>query len=127
MHVQFAWRLATGWEHYCTLRDVKDLETLKELIVSEKFYQSLDQGTSTHVNLKQELGWLRPLMLGKECHLFFTSKNRLFSEVHSDSHKYNSDEHKSREESRHYIPPHSRRDEPKFESKDKEIRMLYLW
>ncbi|GBN85711.1 hypothetical protein AVEN_22818-1 [Araneus ventricosus] len=123
-HVQFASRLATVWEQYCTLRDVKDLETLKELIVSDKLYQSLDQETSTHVNLKQERGWLRPLMLGKECDLFFTSTNRSFSEVHSDSHKYSSNEHKSREETMHYIPPHSRRDGPKFKSKDKETKKL---
>lgn len=52
-HVQFPSRLATSWEHYCNLREVKDFNSLRDLIKSDKIYHMLDQETAIHVNIKQ--------------------------------------------------------------------------
>ncbi|XP_055947045.1 uncharacterized protein LOC129980690 [Argiope bruennichi] len=73
-HVQFASGLMTSFEYYLKLRGVKDLETLKQLIVSDKLFQTLDKETATHINIRQNQKWFTPLELGKECDLYFASK-----------------------------------------------------
>ncbi|GFU97698.1 transposon Ty3-I Gag-Pol polyprotein [Trichonephila clavipes] len=41
-HVQLASHLLTNWDQYCNLRNVNDFNSLKELIVSDKLYETLD-------------------------------------------------------------------------------------
>ncbi|GFS58204.1 uncharacterized protein TNCV_4916131 [Trichonephila clavipes] len=65
-HVQFASRLTTHFEYYLKLRKVTDFDTLKELIVSDKMFQTLDRETAAHINIRQSEDWFRPLQLGKE-------------------------------------------------------------
>ncbi|GFR15354.1 integrase catalytic domain-containing protein [Trichonephila clavata] len=50
-----------------------DFDTLKEPIVSDKMFQTIDRETAAHINIKQSGDWFRPLQLGKECDLYFTS------------------------------------------------------
>ncbi|GFV20523.1 integrase catalytic domain-containing protein [Trichonephila clavipes] len=64
-----------------------DFYTLKELIVSDKMFQTLDRGTVAHINIRQSGDWLRPLQLGKECDLYFTSSGKPVIETRKD-HKY---------------------------------------
>ncbi|GFT23326.1 transposon Ty3-G Gag-Pol polyprotein [Trichonephila clavipes] len=51
-HVQLASRLLTNWDQYCNLRNVNDFNSLKELIVSDKLYETLDNETAVHINIK---------------------------------------------------------------------------
>ncbi|XP_023214945.1 uncharacterized protein LOC111617853 [Centruroides sculpturatus] len=39
--MQFMSRIVSSWEYYCELRRVKDLETLKRLIVADRLFQML--------------------------------------------------------------------------------------
>ncbi|GFX78532.1 DUF1758 domain-containing protein [Trichonephila clavipes] len=72
-HVQFASRLTTNFDYYLKLRKVTDFDTLKELIILDKMFQTLDRETAAHINIRQSGDWFRPLQLGKECDLYFTS------------------------------------------------------
>ncbi|GFQ96804.1 integrase catalytic domain-containing protein [Trichonephila clavata] len=50
-----------------------DFDTLKEPIVSDKMFQTIDRETAAHINIRQSGDWFRSLQLGKECDLYFTS------------------------------------------------------
>ncbi|GFX62215.1 transposon Ty3-I Gag-Pol polyprotein [Trichonephila clavipes] len=65
-YVQLASRLLTNWDQYCNLRNVNDFNSLKELIVSDKPYETLDNETAVHINIKQEQNWFKPIQMGKE-------------------------------------------------------------
>ncbi|GFV94093.1 integrase catalytic domain-containing protein [Trichonephila clavipes] len=72
-HVQFASRLTTNWEYYLKLRDVSNFEVLKQLIVSDKIFSTLDKETASHISVRQADKWFDPLTLGKEIDLFYSS------------------------------------------------------
>ncbi|GFQ95490.1 uncharacterized protein TNCT_64371 [Trichonephila clavata] len=52
-----------------------DFDTLKEPIVSDKMFQTIDRETAAHINIRPSGDWFRPLQLGKECDLYFTSSD----------------------------------------------------
>lgn len=70
-HVQFASRLTTSFDYYLKLREVSNFEKLKQLIVSDKLFQTLDKETASHISIKQSDSWFDPISLGKEADLFF--------------------------------------------------------
>ncbi|GFV38535.1 hypothetical protein TNCV_2221141, partial [Trichonephila clavipes] len=110
-HVQLASRLLTNWDQYCNLRNVNDFNSLKELIVSDKLNETLDNETAVHINIKQEQNWFKPIHLGKECDMFYACKGKSFSEfTHRACHNQND----SRKDFK-YIPPNTRREIPKDE------------
>ncbi|GFY28746.1 DUF1758 domain-containing protein [Trichonephila clavipes] len=86
-HVQFALRLTTNFKYYLKLRKVTDFDTLKELIESDKMFQTLDRETAAHINIRQSEDWFRPLQLGKEWDLYFTSSGKPVIETRKD-HNY---------------------------------------
>ncbi|GFU85388.1 transposon Ty3-I Gag-Pol polyprotein [Trichonephila clavipes] len=89
-HVQLASRLLTNWDQYCNLRNVNDFNSLKELIVSDKLYETLDNETAVHINIKQEQNWFKPIQMGKECDMFYACKGKSFSEfTHRACHNQN--------------------------------------
>ncbi|GFU75181.1 transposon Ty3-I Gag-Pol polyprotein [Trichonephila clavipes] len=105
-HVQLASRLLTNWDQYYNLRNVNDFNSLKELIVSDKLYETLDNETAVHINIKQEQNWFKPIQMGKECDMFYACKGKSFSEfTHRACHNQND----SRKDFK-YIPPNARRE-----------------
>ncbi|GBO43594.1 hypothetical protein AVEN_19104-1 [Araneus ventricosus] len=101
-HIQFVSRLTSTWEYYCKLRKVEDYESLKELIISDKLFQALDNDTASHICLKQGEKWLRPQELAKECDIYFGAKQKSFDEPRNDFRRTFSSEK--------YVPPHQRRE-----------------
>ncbi|XP_055928536.1 uncharacterized protein LOC129959673 [Argiope bruennichi] len=87
--VQFASRLMTSFEYYLKLRGVTDFETLKQLIVSDKLFQTLDKETPTCINIRQNQQWFKPLELGKECDLYFASKGKTINETRREQNYSN--------------------------------------
>ncbi|GFV42688.1 DUF1758 domain-containing protein [Trichonephila clavipes] len=75
-HVQFASRLITNWEYYLKLRNVSNFEVLKQLIVSDKIFSTLDKETASHISVRQADKWFDPLTLGKEIDLFYSSRGK---------------------------------------------------
>ncbi|GBN26143.1 hypothetical protein AVEN_181004-1 [Araneus ventricosus] len=47
-HIQFVSRLTSTWEYYCKLFKAEDYESLKDLFISDKLFQALDNGTASH-------------------------------------------------------------------------------
>lgn len=81
---QFASRLRSFWIHYCETRKANDFESLVNLIVSDKLFQTLDNELSSHTAVRQEESWLRQEELAKECDIYFTAKDRYFNEIKND-------------------------------------------
>ncbi|GFV27672.1 transposon Ty3-I Gag-Pol polyprotein [Trichonephila clavipes] len=116
-HVQLASRLLTNWDQYCNLRNVNDFNSLKELIVSDKLYETLDSETAVHINIKQEQNWFKPIRMGKECDMFYACKGKSFSEfTHRACHNQND----SRKDFK-YIPPNARREVINLNSKENKF------
>ncbi|GBN25269.1 hypothetical protein AVEN_272268-1 [Araneus ventricosus] len=99
--IQFVSRLTSTWEYYCKLRKVEDYESLKELIISDKLFQALDNDTASHICLKQGEKWLRPQELAKECDIYFEAKQKSFDEPRNDLRTFSSEK---------YVPPHLRKE-----------------
>ncbi|GFT89040.1 retrovirus-related Pol polyprotein from transposon opus [Trichonephila clavipes] len=95
-------KLMKGVEYYCKLRKVKDLETLKELTIADKIFQSLDRETASHIAIYQGEKWLRPQELAKQCDIYFGAKQKHFNEVANDVRQIMP--------SGKYVPPHQRRE-----------------
>ncbi|GFX67694.1 DUF1758 domain-containing protein [Trichonephila clavipes] len=75
-HVQFASRLTTNWEYYLKLRNASNFEVLKQLIVSDKIFSTLDKETASHISVRQADKWFDTLTLGKEIDLFYSSRGK---------------------------------------------------
>lgn len=80
-HVQFSSRLTTAFEYYCRLRNVKDFESVCELMISDKLFSSLDRDTQSHISIRQGENWFKPAELSKECDIYFASKHKSLSEI----------------------------------------------
>ncbi|GBL72153.1 hypothetical protein AVEN_115149-1 [Araneus ventricosus] len=106
-HIQFVSRLTSTWEYYCKLCKVEDYESLKELIISDKLFQVLDNDTASHICLKQGEKWLRPQELAKECDIYFGAKQKSFDESWNDLKRTFS--------SQKYVPSRQRRSSEKFQ------------
>ncbi|GFS84132.1 hypothetical protein TNCV_2365161 [Trichonephila clavipes] len=116
-HVQLASRLLTNWDQYCNLRNVNDFNSLKELIVSDKLYETLANETAIHINIKQEQNWFKPIQMGKECDMFYACKGKSFSEfTHRACHNQND----SRKDFK-YIPPNARWEVINLNSKENKF------
>nr|XP_042908182.1 uncharacterized protein LOC122271326 [Parasteatoda tepidariorum] len=102
-HIQFASRLTTSFDYYLNLRGVKDFETLKQLIVSDKLFRTLDRDTASHINVRQGEKWFKPLELAKECDLYFTSRGKIITEKRTELRAYNNN-HNSNGNHK-YVPP----------------------
>ena len=63
--------------YYLKLQDVNDFETLCDLMVSKKMYQSLDRDVASYICIKQEEHWFKPSDLEKECENFSINKRKI--------------------------------------------------
>jgi hypothetical protein len=79
-YVQFASRLSASFDYYCQLRKVKDFQSLCELIVSDRIFETLDRELMTHIGVKQGETYFKPQQLGRECDIYLSSKGKCKSE-----------------------------------------------
>ncbi|GFY02721.1 retrovirus-related Pol polyprotein from transposon 297 [Trichonephila clavipes] len=75
-HVQFATRLSAMFKYYLKIRNVVDFKSLVDLMISDKFLDTLEPETASHIKIMQADQWMTPDELGKACDIFFISKNR---------------------------------------------------
>ncbi|GFX31396.1 retrovirus-related Pol polyprotein from transposon opus [Trichonephila clavipes] len=68
--------------YYCSLRKVNSFESLCDLIISDKLFETLNKETATHIGIREAEDWFRPIDLAKECDIYISSR--------SGSHKRNS-------------------------------------
>ncbi|GFU21830.1 transposon Tf2-6 polyprotein [Trichonephila clavipes] len=74
-YIQFAAILTANFQYYCSLRKVNSFESLCDLIISDKLFETLNKETATHIGIRETEDWFRPIDLAKECDIYISSKN----------------------------------------------------
>ncbi|GFW98063.1 DUF1758 domain-containing protein [Trichonephila clavipes] len=67
-------------QYYCSLRKVNSFESLCDLIISDKLFETLNKETAIHFGIREAEDWFRPIDLAKECDIYISSR--------SGSHKF---------------------------------------
>ncbi|GFW25654.1 integrase catalytic domain-containing protein [Trichonephila clavipes] len=80
-YIQFAARLTTNFQYYCSLRKVNSFESLCDLIISDKLFETLNKETATHIGIREAEDWFRPIDLAKEGDIYISSKNGSRKEI----------------------------------------------
>ncbi|GFU35862.1 transposon Tf2-6 polyprotein [Trichonephila clavipes] len=74
-YIQFAARLTANFQYYCSLRKVNSFESLCDLIISDKLFETLNKETATHISIREAEDWFRPIDLAKECDIYISSRS----------------------------------------------------
>ncbi|GFX58567.1 integrase catalytic domain-containing protein [Trichonephila clavipes] len=80
-YIQFAARLTANFQYYCSLRKVNSFESLCDLIISDKLFETLNKETATHIGIREAEDWFRPIDLAKECDIYITSRSGSHKEI----------------------------------------------
>ncbi|GFV47171.1 integrase catalytic domain-containing protein [Trichonephila clavipes] len=73
-YIQFAARLTVNFQYYCSLRKVNSFESLCDLIISDKLFETLNKETAIHIGIREAEDWFRPIDLAKESDIYISSK-----------------------------------------------------
>ncbi|GFW16611.1 integrase catalytic domain-containing protein [Trichonephila clavipes] len=74
-YIQFAARLTANFQYYCSLRKVNCFESLCDLLISDKLFETLNKETATHIGIQEAEDWFRPIDLAKECDIYVSSRS----------------------------------------------------
>ncbi|GFW27787.1 integrase catalytic domain-containing protein [Trichonephila clavipes] len=74
-YIQFAARLTANFQYYCSLRKVNSFESLCDLLISDKLFETLNKETATHIVIREAEDWFRPIDLAKECDIYISSRS----------------------------------------------------
>ncbi|GFV79894.1 retrovirus-related Pol polyprotein from transposon 412 [Trichonephila clavipes] len=80
-YIQFAARLTANFQYYCSLRKVNSFESLCDLIISDKLFETLNKETATHIGIREAEDWFRPIDLAKECDIYVSSRSGSHKEI----------------------------------------------
>ncbi|GFU54472.1 DUF1758 domain-containing protein [Trichonephila clavipes] len=80
-YIQFAARLTANFQYYCSLRKVNSFESLCDLIISDKLFETLSKETATHIGIREAEDWFRPIDLAKECDIYISSRGGSHKEI----------------------------------------------
>ncbi|GFW68024.1 transposon Tf2-6 polyprotein [Trichonephila clavipes] len=54
---------------------VNSFESLCDLIISDKLFETLNKETATHIGIREAEDWFRPIDLAKECDIYISSRS----------------------------------------------------
>ncbi|GFU81663.1 DUF1758 domain-containing protein [Trichonephila clavipes] len=74
-YIQFAARLTANFQYYCSLIKVNSFESLCDLLISDKLFETLNKETATHIGIREAEDWFRPIDLAKECDIYISSRS----------------------------------------------------
>ncbi|GFS85093.1 transposon Tf2-6 polyprotein [Trichonephila clavipes] len=80
-YIQFAARLTANFQYYCSLRKVNSFESLCDLLISDKLFETLNRETATHIGIREAEDWFRPIDLAKECDIYISSRSGSRKEI----------------------------------------------
>ncbi|GFW88736.1 transposon Tf2-6 polyprotein [Trichonephila clavipes] len=80
-YIQFAARLTANFQYYCSLRKVNSFESLCDLIISDKLFETLNKETATHISIREAEDWFRHIDLAKECDIYISSRSGSHKEI----------------------------------------------
>ncbi|GFU05822.1 transposon Tf2-6 polyprotein [Trichonephila clavipes] len=96
-YIQFAARSTANFQYYCSLRKVNSFESLCDLIISDKLFETLNKETATHIGIREAEDWFRPIDLAKECDIYISSRSGSHKEI-PITYGYTQDPFKNRSE-----------------------------
>ncbi|GFV42092.1 DUF1758 domain-containing protein [Trichonephila clavipes] len=73
--------MTANFQYYCSLRKVNSFESLCDLIISDKLFETLNKETATYIGIREAEDWFRPNDLAKECDIYISSKNGSRKEI----------------------------------------------
>ncbi|GFY02615.1 DUF1758 domain-containing protein [Trichonephila clavipes] len=82
-YVQFASRLSATFDYYCQLRKVNEFRSLRDLIISDKIFETLDRDTMNHIATKQGETYFKPQQLGRECDVYLPARGNFSNDLMS--------------------------------------------
>ncbi|GFS81696.1 DUF1758 domain-containing protein [Trichonephila clavipes] len=81
IYIQFAARLTANFQYYCSLRKANSFESLCDLLISDKLFETLNKETATHIGIREAEDWFRPIDLAKECDIYISSRSGSHKEI----------------------------------------------
>ncbi|GFX98892.1 transposon Tf2-6 polyprotein [Trichonephila clavipes] len=64
-----------GKRAHNVLLKVNSFESLCDLIISDKLFETLNKETATHIGIREAEDWFRPIDLAKECNIYISSRS----------------------------------------------------
>ncbi|GFW86401.1 retrovirus-related Pol polyprotein from transposon 412 [Trichonephila clavipes] len=62
-------------------KKVNSFESLCDLIISDKLFETLNKETATHIGIREVEDWFRPIDLAKECDIYISSRSGSHKEI----------------------------------------------
>ncbi|GFY28057.1 integrase catalytic domain-containing protein [Trichonephila clavipes] len=56
-------------------KKVNSFESLCDLLISDKLFETLNKETATHIGIREAEDWFRPIDLAKECDIYISSRS----------------------------------------------------
>ncbi|GFW54171.1 integrase catalytic domain-containing protein [Trichonephila clavipes] len=116
-YIQFAARLTANFQYYCSLRKVNSFESLCDLIISDKLYETLNKETATHIGIREAEDWFRPIDLAKECDIYISSRSGSHKET-PITYGYTQDPFKNKSQN---FKPKIKENYPQYHEREKKI------
>ncbi|GFY17153.1 DUF1758 domain-containing protein [Trichonephila clavipes] len=63
------------------LKKVNSFESLCDLLISDKLFETLNKETATHIGIREAEDWFRPIDLAKECDIYISSRSGSRKEI----------------------------------------------
>ncbi|GFV12243.1 transposon Tf2-6 polyprotein [Trichonephila clavipes] len=60
---------------------VNSFESLCDLIISDKLFETLNKETATHIGIREAEDWFRPIDLAEECDIYISSRSGSHKEI----------------------------------------------
>ncbi|GFY30310.1 transposon Tf2-6 polyprotein [Trichonephila clavipes] len=57
------------------VKKINSFESLCDLIISDKLFETLNKETATHIGIREAEDWFRPIDLAKECDIYISSRS----------------------------------------------------
>ncbi|GFS75916.1 integrase catalytic domain-containing protein [Trichonephila clavipes] len=116
-YIQFAARLTANFQYYCSLRKVNSFESLCDLIISDKLFETLNKETATHIGIRETEDWFRPIDLAKECDIYISSRSGSHKEI-PITYGYTQDPFKNRSQN---FKPKIKENYPQYHERENKI------
>ncbi|GFX25260.1 integrase catalytic domain-containing protein [Trichonephila clavipes] len=120
-YIQFAARLTANFQYYCSLRKVNSFESLCDLIISDKLFETLNKETATHIGIREAEDWFRPIDLAKECDIYISSRSGSHKEI-PITYGYTQDPFKNRSQN---FKPKVKENYPQYHERENK-KLLYM-
>ncbi|GFY24846.1 integrase catalytic domain-containing protein [Trichonephila clavipes] len=62
-------------------KSYNSFESLCDLIISDKLFETLNKETATHIGIREAEDWFRPIDLDKECDIYISSRSGSHKEI----------------------------------------------